>query len=198
MSHQPPRIHGTLPIVLAISTFLLGLVKLQPGITFVDSGDSSLTRPLETDTFYIFTTSGICQYRINKRLIRTFHRAEHNIHSLNLHGRPEIITDKISQRSRCPTTTREYLRRVELVLGHYGKDWNSVFLIGLDKFREIEGIGFQVKRVLDKHIRTFMADLIGRQTISILLVIILTRIGRGIVFVIFHPSGRAPRGSPQA
>ena len=58
MSHQPPRIHGTLPIVLAISTFLLGLVKLQPGITFVDSGDSSLTRPLETDTFYIFTLAG--------------------------------------------------------------------------------------------------------------------------------------------
>ena len=54
----------------------------------------------------------------------------------------------------------------------------------------------QVKGVLDKHIRSFITDLIGRQAVAVLLVVGFAGIGGGIMLIIFHPGRRTPGRGP--
>ena len=103
----------------------------------------------------------------------------------------------MSQRGCRPAAAWKNLSGIEFILRHYGRYFDTMRPVSLDKFSKIQGISLQVSRILYKHIQPLIPHLVGRQTIPVQGIYLRTCKCTGIMLVILHPRRRTPGRGPQ-
>ena len=144
--HKTPGKFSLDPNIGSVTTFRLSLYILQMRILSANNRYRFFTRPLKTNSFYIFSSlfvikcgsyiiryTGIYSTKIDICLYAVFFKL-----------RTEIITDKESKFLSSSFATGEYLIGAWFFLWLNGGYRYSLLLISLNEFGEIKGVGFQI------------------------------------------------------